>query len=389
MVVAGVAGAIVLGVTLGVWARPTDSNPAARVIARTRDAVPPRAALQIVVSEAPAAPIGSPLEVLPANLPPPQLRAFAAPMAEPDPAPVEPIAPRRPRSGLMKVAAQEDAPPPALVPTPRVEPKPEAEPTRKARPDVAKSKPPVAKAKALSAKPKPDARLAKQKRAEAKAAEARAAEAKAKKATVLAEARAGKLEKARAQKLTKAELAKVERAKIEKTKAQKAKATKLANAEARPTRKVEKVAIRTEPKARRPAAKAVRTAKAETRKAVAAKPVKVAAAKAAPKPVKPKRTVPRDDGSLRVARATPCYSDDPGETAVCADQRLGQRDRQLQDAYRNAEAAGVPASALRRQQSRWLAARAAAAREAPWAVEDVYVARISELRDQTRDAREN
>ena len=34
-------------------------------------------------------------------------------------------------------------------------------------------------------------------------------------------------------------------------------------------------------------------------------------------------------------------------------------------------------------------ARAAAAREAPWAVEDVYVARISELKDQTRGAREN
>ena len=74
---------------------------------------------------------------------------------------------------------------------------------------------------------------------------------------------------------------------------------------------------------------------------------------------------------------------------VCADQRLGARDRQLQDAYRSAEAAGVPASSLRRQQSRWLAARAAAAREAPWAVEDVYVARISELKDQTRDAHEN
>lgn len=49
----------------------------------------------------------------------------------------------------------------------------------------------------------------------------------------------------------------------------------------------------------------------------------------------------------------------------------------------------MPANALRRQQARWLQARAAAAREAPWAVEDVYEARISELNDLTRDAREN
>jgi uncharacterized protein len=74
---------------------------------------------------------------------------------------------------------------------------------------------------------------------------------------------------------------------------------------------------------------------------------------------------------------------------VCADSRLSARDRQLQAAYREAMAAGVPATALRRQQVRWLAAREAAAREAPWAVEDVYVARIAELRDLIADAREN
>ncbi len=38
------------------------------------------------------------------------------------------------------------------------------------------------------------------------------------------------------------------------------------------------------------------------------------------------------------------------------------------------------------QQQRWLAARTAAAREAPWAVQDVYQARIAELEDQTRGA---
>jgi hypothetical protein len=61
---------------------------------------------------------------------------------------------------------------------------------------------------------------------------------------------------------------------------------------------------------------------------------------------------------------------------------------QLQQAYRNAEAAGVPASTLRQQQMRWQQARAAAP-----------VRRlgrggrlrrpISELKDQTRDARED
>jgi uncharacterized protein len=92
---------------------------------------------------------------------------------------------------------------------------------------------------------------------------------------------------------------------------------------------------------------------------------------------------------MRVARNEACASADPGEAVVCADRRLGARDRQLQQAYRNAEAAGVPESSLRRQQARWLQARAAAAREAPWAVEDVYEARISELNDLTRDARDN
>ena len=87
---------------------------------------------------------------------------------------------------------------------------------------------------------------------------------------------------------------------------------------------------------------------------------------------------------MRVARANPC-----AEPGACPDPRLDARERQLQRAYRNAEAAGVPASALRRQQERWQQARAAAAREAPWAVEDVYVARISELNDLTRDAHEN
>ena len=51
---------------------------------------------------------------------------------------------------------------------------------------------------------------------------------------------------------------------------------------------------------------------------------------------------------------------------------------------REAQAAGVPAWRLEQQQQRWLNARANAAREAPWAVRDVYAARIAELRDMSR-----
>jgi uncharacterized protein YecT (DUF1311 family) len=92
-------------------------------------------------------------------------------------------------------------------------------------------------------------------------------------------------------------------------------------------------------------------------------------------------------GPLRVASARPrCASADPGAALVCADPTLGAVDRRLNQAYREAQAAGVPTAELDRQQRRWLAARSAAAREAPWAVHDVYLARISELREMTRDA---
>ena len=67
-------------------------------------------------------------------------------------------------------------------------------------------------------------------------------------------------------------------------------------------------------------------------------------------------------------------------------QRLGAADRQLSRAYQGARAAGVPDAQLQRQQQRWLQARSAAAREAPWAVHDVYLARIAELNSQAHDA---
>jgi uncharacterized protein len=78
---------------------------------------------------------------------------------------------------------------------------------------------------------------------------------------------------------------------------------------------------------------------------------------------------------MRVARAEP--------------DRLALREQQLQQAYRNAEAAGVSTAELRRRQERWALLRAATARDAPWAVEDVYEARISELNDLRRGAQRN
>lgn len=340
LVLAGVVGACVLGGGLGLWARPTSPLDLERATEpQPREVAGPRPALQIVVDDEPA-PLGQPLEVLP-----PEIVAPAAPFLAPAAA-----APRPAASGLMKVDVPAAAEP---LPVVKLEPPPKAE---------ARSKP-----------------------------EARTVKAKAEKAKVVRE------------RTPKAEKAKLAKAK----KPEKAKAAKLAKAEARPTKakapaKVAK-AVKAAPKA------VVAKAKAKARKER-----KIELAEAGPKVGKPKATkakppakltrkpkvekarapaarkpVPRGEGPMRVARAKPCASDDPGEAMVCSDSRLGARERQLQQAYRNAEAAGVPASALRRQQTRWLQARAAAAREAPWAVEDAYVARISELHDLTRDAREN
>jgi len=352
LVAAGVVGALTLGVGLGLWARPApppQAQPAGKPVA-PEDA--PRPALQIVMDDTPA-PIGPLLEVLPGEAAEDHTPSTAAPAAVP-----EPVAPRRPAAGLMKVDAVVAAAP-LLVPAvrveeksrPKAEPKPEPKPTRtetlkaeKARTDKARAE--VARIERL-----------------------KVAEAKAKKAE----------------------------------KAQKAKAVKLAKAEPRKAK-----AEKAEPKRLAKLVKAVKAApktlKAEVAKkkatiqmakvSPAKKPaVQKASTRPAPKPAKapapPRKPILRGEGPMRVARNDVCASPDPGEAAVCADRGLTARDRQMQQAYRNAEAAGVPASALRRQQTRWLQARAAAAREAPWAVEDVYTARISELNDLTRDAREN
>jgi colicin import membrane protein len=94
---------------------------------------------------------------------------------------------------------------------------------------------------------------------------------------------------------------------------------------------------------------------------------------------------PPPSGLMRVS--TPhCASRDPGEALVCADPGLSAAQRQLARAYQGARAAGVPDEQLEIGQQRWLAARSAAAREAPWAVRDVYMARIAELNGQAKEA---
>jgi hypothetical protein len=115
-------------------------------------------------------------------------------------------------------------------------------------------------------------------------------------------------------------------------------------------------------------------------------------ARSAPK-VRPVRQDPtpltsHGAGPLRLASTSSrCASPDPGAALACGDPSLGAAERRLARAYRDAEAAGVPSATLQQQQQRWIAARAAAAREAPWAVREVYQARIAELQDLTRDAK--
>lgn len=365
-------GAVVLGAGLGLWARPAPPAAEARPV-RPEDTVRP--ALQIIVDDRPA-PLGPLLEVLSDDLAPGPIAATPLP-----PPLLEPAAPRRPAAGLMKVdaiIAPEPAPLPVVKSAPKPKAEPKVEPAKAEKPHPEKAKVQKVKAEA-KAKPEP----------KAKVAEARSKPDDRKKVEA---ARLAKAEKAKAAKAKAEKLAKAERTKIEKAKIEKAKAVKLAKAETERTKASEAKARRLAD-ARKAKAEALRKASVHVAQAKKKAPpkakVRMAAAKPVPKKATPKRVAPVGEGPLRVARNDACASADPGEAAVCADRSLTARDRQLQRAYRDAEAAGVPASALRRQQARWLQARAAAAREAPWAVEDVYVARISELNDLTRDARDN
>jgi hypothetical protein len=102
--------------------------------------------------------------------------------------------------------------------------------------------------------------------------------------------------------------------------------------------------------------------------------------------IHPVPLAPEHPSGLMKTSAPRCANRDAGAALVCADPSLGAADRQLTRAYQGARAAGVSDAQLQRQQQRWLAARSAAAREAPWAVHDVYLARIAELNGQAKEA---
>ncbi|HZZ33371.1 MAG TPA: hypothetical protein VFE10_15415 [Phenylobacterium sp.] len=481
---AGVAGACVLGVGLGLWARPAMNERRVATAAPEPDALsadPAARQLRIVLDDRLAganALVTSPSTAAspPGPIATPVAAAFATPAPQPisPPAPALPQAPTPTPAPIIRVQAPLPVPSPAgpapvnhftlpklsplmvaalaqartieaklskpipplvrLSPAPptqvaRAEPPPATKPKAPARPKAAaKAANTVqlaqsATAKAVATRTAAD-RAHAQKLAAAKAAAAhriqlaRAAEAHrvemAQKAEIQkAQVQKAKVEQAKADRLERARLAK----------AQQAEQIKLAKAEAR-GRAEAKAEVRAEAvaEAREEARKQIRLASlARVVRQVAphparpAPPVQVAkldrkhthkgrqapvvqqaslkarkSPHAAPPPVRsrpaPLAVQPHASGLMRVS-AQRCALRDPGEALVCADPTLGAADRQLSRAYQGARAAGVPEVQLQRQQQRWLSARSAAAREAPWAVHDVYLARIAELNSQAHDAR--
>ncbi|WP_334160904.1 hypothetical protein [Phenylobacterium sp.] len=409
VLLAGVVGACALGVGAGLWARPAaDERRATPAQARPAVAAKPAGRLEIVLDDSPA-PIGAPIEVLPAF----GSRAPEAPLVAAPPVEPVPLAPVRPPAGLVRVQAVEPiAVEPEPLPPPKPVVKPAAEPAKKVeKKPVAAKKPERTQAPAKPKRPAADRRVAKAQAAPEKASaradrpgKTKLAKAAAEKPANAAETKksgksgktlakvtpkkvqdAAKVSKAKLSETRKAraEAARLEKAKAEKARVQKAKLEKAKLEKA----KLEKVRIAKAQEAKARDAKA-REAKAREAKARAerAKVVKAAAPKPPPPAAQPKVPKPTRDNPIRKA-STRCASADPGEAIVCADPSLGAADRQLARAYRQAEAAGVSTAQLARQQQRWLAARAQAAREAPWAVRDVYEARIAELNDMTRGAR--
>lgn len=325
----GVAAAALMGVGLGLWARPamSERQMALPLVAAARPAETRK--LQIVLDDTPA-PLGPPIELLPASSGPPR----SAP-----PAP-ELLAPVRPAAGLVRVRSLEPEP---VEAAPRPEPKPS--PRKLAAP-------PPAKVKAVAAPKTKPPKLEKAKalqKAKVKPAASKIVKAAAKPArTAVRLAKADRPQKP----------ARIEKAAVKRPAKPNAAAQRIVQHKAAAPPKAQKVKLETRtPKAARPA----------LRVAQQARPAKAAP----PKAIKPAKGA----GPLRLAKAQPR-----------PDTAIRDADRQMSRAYSSARAAGVPDWQLRKQQARWEAARASAAREAPWAVHDVYLARIAELHDLTKDA---
>jgi hypothetical protein len=332
LLLTGVAAAALMGMGLGLWARPamSERQMALPVVAAARPAE--TRMLQIVLDDTPA-PLGAPIELLPRSSEPPR-------PAPPERAPQEFLAPVRPSAGLVRVQSIEPEP---------VEAAPKAEPPPAPR-KLAAPKP--VKVKAVVA-PKRAPKLEKAKvveKARATPPATRSAKADPK------PARTG-VRLAKVDRPPKAE--RIEKVAVKRPAKPNAAAQRIAQHKAapKPTR-AQKVKLETRTrKATRPALKVAQQAR----------PAKAAA----PKVVKPVKGA----GPLRVAKAQPR-----------PDTAIRDADRRMSRAYSSARAAGVPDWQLRKQQARWEAARASAAREAPWAVHDVYLARIAELHDLTKDA---
>jgi len=415
ILLAGLASASVLGVGLGLWARPALSERQAAVAAHA--AAQPKAAatsrkLEIVVDDHPAS-TGPPIDVLPADtaphslLPPPVIPSV---LTRPAPVATGALA-RTPTS--TEIASREDAAAPERDVAP-----PTARPAL-ARLVVATLAGP--KPAPLEAKPpqRDESKVVKKAAPALKGAH----KAEAARAAVAAKAEARRIELAQAAKDAKdAKAEKLEKVRLAKLARQQqillAKAEAKGRAEALAEAKTQAVAeARDDERKRMRLASLMRAVKHALPHQAKPQPAPVELAKLDQKHTRnghhdvrvektslkthkppraaapPVRThalpiVPPQHASGLMKVSTPrCASRDPGEALVCADPSLGAADRQMIRAYQSARAAGVPDAQLRQQQQRWLSARSSAAREAPWAVHDVYLARIAELNGQARDAR--
>ncbi len=342
LLLAGVAAAALMGVGLGLWARPAMSERRLALPTVEAPAPAPARKLQIVVEDTPA-PLGAPIELLPASGA--RVQAAAPPRAAP-----EPLAPVRTTAGLVRVQSVEREP---------VEREPPARVARRPEPKSAPRRPVAAKPAAIKAAVAPKARPPKLEKA-------RVVEKPKARPPASKVARADPKPSKAGVRLVKADRSE-KPARIQKI------AAKPGARPAGPIRAVERTAPRKAAAAPKPQKAKLELPRAKTPKPHVEKVVqKARPAKAAPPtPLKPARAA----GPVRIAKAQPR-----------PDTALRDADRQMNRAYSSARAAGVPDWQLRRQQARWEAARASAAREAPWAVHDVYLARIAELHDLTKDA---
>lgn len=422
LIVAGVVASCALGAALGLWARPVLTEQAGAPQAEPApEPLPPGRKLQIVVNDGTPTPAGqaaaasawsAPRTAAPAERTPeiltaappaawlPRTKAQAAAEPSPQPPPAGPTLAQRAaplargllasaEAALLRIAEIKVAPAPTASAQRSAGPAPEAAATA-ARSESRRLAEARGRAEAhRRAQARRLARMEAKKKAaaeQAKAAEAArlaaAAEARAERIALRAEARrkAQRLaEKAEAEKLAQA----AERRRAARLAAQertRAKAAALAEARAEARAKA--------------AAEARAEAQAERRRKDRLAVLAHSLAKPRPHRAKPAEAPPaaapaprppiRGAGPLRLASAPRCASSDPGAALACADPQLGAAERRMNRAYQQAVAAGVPAAELKRQQQKWLATRAAAAREAPWAVRDVYQARIAELEDMAR-----